>query len=482
MNNLPSTPPDELRSSVRGIVGEHLRRNRPEHLEIFEDSFDLVFSMLSTTSAGASALYTGPSADSTGDASASVATAVFLALRLLQTVSDSEGDPARALGQREAELRAANPGSSDLLTSLATLVLQNHGFQAAVDPIDRPNSGSMVPAPLLEIRAQRSASDISFNLDSPEHRGEPVGQVHLETSPDRTMLALLRSVQDAAPENRSLLMAGLGEELAKAFLPRRLREILQLYSSGTLMILSNEPWIPWELLRLDRTSQALGLRFAISRWRPGRRPPLLFSLTPLSLVPPSAGRLRHAQSVGEDLRRTLGEDSVHELEPRLGPVVEALQDDGRPAFHFAVHGDTRSAAPEGFGLSLIDDPLKAVVVPQMDHRPFALLNACRAAHAEVGLRGPAGIAEAFVESGAGAVVAPLLAVTDRAAARASLRLYQRLLAGDSLAVAVRKVRHADPDPLGGLSYVAFGSPGARCLDSASDVTHGSSSVAPSPGT
>jgi CHAT domain-containing protein len=89
------------------------------------------------------------------------------------------------------------------------------------------------------------------------------------------------------------------------------------------------------------------------------------------------------------------------------------------------------------------------------------LNACQVGQAAETLGQYGGMAQAFVEAGASAVVAPLWVVRDDEAFKVSTQFYEEAFGGASPAMVLRAQR-ATPDDTGTrLAYVLYGHPRLR---------------------
>jgi hypothetical protein len=249
----------------------------------------------------------------------------------------------------------------------------------------------------------------------------------------------------------------------------------------TILFLSAEPYVPWELALVDPPLDAtlppfLSAQATVGRWVLGQRrpplpPPMTLTVTGLAAVSgiyelPGWQRLLSAEAEAADL---VNDHRAAPVDAVTAAVLDLLR--GKPAaevIHFAVHG-TSDAAPEQDGLVLVDgttlDPLVVLGTP-LHGRPFVFLNACQVAQGDQLLGDQAGLAAAFLSAGASAVIAPLWSIDDELARQIAARFYARALHGDPPAEIMRTERAAfldDPATVSStyMAYQYFGHPGLR---------------------
>ncbi len=249
----------------------------------------------------------------------------------------------------------------------------------------------------------------------------------------------------------------------------------------TILFLSAEPYVPWELAVVDPPLDPdlppfLAAQATVGRWLLGqRRPPL----PPPMSVPvggfaavsgvyqlPGWQRLFDAEAEAADLVR------VHQATPIDATTVGILDLlRGKPeanVIHFAVHGNYEAEQAMD-GLILVDgsalDALAVRGTPLHGH-PFVFLNACQVGRGNQLLGDHAGLAAAFLFAGAAGVIAPLWQIDDRIARDIAIRFYERALRGEAPAEILRTERAAfrdTPETTSStyLAYQFFGHPGLR---------------------
>jgi len=251
----------------------------------------------------------------------------------------------------------------------------------------------------------------------------------------------------------------------------------------SLLLISNEPYIPWELAVLPKTSTLfhpelapfLGVQMCVGRWLIGDR-----------LPPPRQHTIRNSYVVSGTYNRpnwnrlVKAEEEAAEIQRQHGATpVEAKFDlilgifDAQPPpdlLHFSMHGRSDDDSTEE-GLVPIDS---GYVKPQMitgaieraqkTPSPFVFLNACQVARGDRILGDYGGIAAAFVKGGAIGVIAPLWSVKDDLAKEIALNFYKAVLEEKiEAAEAMRRARasfvqSSTPISATYLAYQYFGHP------------------------
>ena len=246
------------------------------------------------------------------------------------------------------------------------------------------------------------------------------------------------------------------------------------YRVTSLLLISDEPWIPWELIWLEDpagggSGRFLCEAFALARWLPGSTPCLELPLRRMAVVASEAGG---AEAVAEErrfLERQQGvERSVSIVPSRFEPLVEALSSGGYDGWHFCGHG----AEPKTHGdPNLLAFPLDdyRCLTPKLlaseaaglgRGRPLIFLNACHTGRSGLSLVSQGGWAKQFLGCGAAAFLGTLWGVDGRRAAAFSEALYPRLFAGVPIAQAVRDARRATflADDPSWLAYTLYAHP------------------------
>ncbi len=224
-----------------------------------------------------------------------------------------------------------------------------------------------------------------------------------------------------------------------------------------IAIVSQEPFIPWELMRPYRMVRgkrqqrdALGTEFSVGRWpttdgtSPSQKIPLLdsFVVAP-TYVPPLAFARAEAQLVLDCFAGEM-------ITPAdFDGIQQKLGGQGRSLIHFVCHGQDEETEAEVIRsadkrtrnrVQIIrlenGQTLNSMQILGMagvdtifeEKHPFVFLNACEIGRTTPALVGVGGFAKAFLDLGASAVIAPLWSVKDTIAHEIAETFYKRVMA------------------------------------------------------
>jgi hypothetical protein len=281
------------------------------------------------------------------------------------------------------------------------------------------------------------------------------------------LIGVARSIADEMPER----FWELWSEVAKRTIGR----------PPSILFLSEEPYIPWELAEtrpvIDTAAPPfLSAQAAVGRWvlghrRPPLPPPMEAAISPMAVIwgvynRPGWNRLVKAEEEAATFGDTYGAVTVNAA---ADDVLKCLE--GTPPadlMHFAVHGIYDPTGTQD-GLVLTDghilDPLQ-VKGSTFAGTPFVFLNACQVGNGNRILGDYAGLAEAFLYSGAAGVVAPLWSVQDTIAKELALYFYDNAFRGEGVGEVLRRQRALftkSDDPISAtyLAYQYFGHPQMR---------------------
>lgn len=247
-----------------------------------------------------------------------------------------------------------------------------------------------------------------------------------------------------------------GKTAFTAYLPERSQKFLRTQLDWAILLTTNRPNIPWELLHDDNNflclSHPMGRRPAMlkeAKVPPPRKDGLLRAL----IVGNPTEDLPAAESEANTIAETLRSAGV-EVELLLGKDATAKQFAknirNRPydLIHFAGHAYFEPIKPSLSGLMFCEGPMPAEELGRhLNSRALVVLSACEAGmskttESKTGLVGEFidGIATSVLLGGAIGCLAPMWDVGDGAAKTFSLSFYQHLLDGKSIGESVRQAR------------------------------------------
>ena len=290
-----------------------------------------------------------------------------------------------------------------------------------------------------------------------------------------------------------LVLTAALKPLYEALVPPEIRAKLWEHRNdiGCIQVISSEPFIPWELMKLIEPGKLPALdapylaELGLLRWiaNAGLAPATLYLRDCASryVIPDYLDPRLKLDGLAKE-RNMLTRDLAATPAPvdSVG-LAYFLREGEFDLLHFACHGDASNGGVYDASLELQDRPISQSESTMRDpfgvteveayadfrrrapRRPLVFINACRTGQSGKALVGTGGMAQAFVKSGAGAVVAAAWSITDQPACTFAESFYLALLNGSSLEKAVRLARSAARkagDPTW-LAYTVYGHPYAR---------------------
>ena len=360
------------------------------------------------------------------------------------------------------------------------------------------------PAADLVLRVVRTAeaNGLAFMLNSslPQLplRSQPAGELTLtEKDPQafftnrlQRLSDLAAAIPDSTTDGRMVKeIESLGEGLFELLMPPLLQKIYweqikPLIDKGvlkTMLIISDEPWIPWELIKpylwndasnTEEKADFLVEQVELSRWLARPLPPPLV-VTAAALVAPDV----NLTSVQTETTFFTELSSQHHVTLQ-GPlderdkVIDSLRDGEFQILHFATHGSFDAANADQSELTLADGSLTPADLMGGDlrglrmRRPLVFLNACHSGQVALSLTGLGGWADKFFrEARASAFVGTLWEVNDELAAAFAASFYSALAddktLGEALREARQQIREKEKANPTWLAYSLYGDPNGK---------------------
>ena len=348
----------------------------------------------------------------------------------------------------------------------------------------------------LYIDLANDSRTLSFSLHSVKqeidyHRTK-LGQVILQGSPLEKMQSVYKEMTQlaqkipATAEDRTWAehrLEAVGNELWDELIPDPLKQEYWKFKSRVKSVLmtSEEPWIPWEMLKPYRENddgvQENDLfwcqRFAISRWLSGAGTADELDIRTARSIAPSQVNL---PSVKEEVDFM---DQLSGLRASVTPlasfssrmqVLDSLKNEDLSVLHFACHGMFDSTSPNDSAIKLSDGDLRPsdirVRFGGRRQRPLIFINACHGGRAEFGFTGMGGWAERMVNARAGAFIGAMWEVSDKLALQFAKTFYIALLQenktiAESFRQAREEIRQLAPYNSTWLAYTLYADPEGR---------------------
>ncbi len=301
------------------------------------------------------------------------------------------------------------------------------------------------------------------------------------------------------PEDPEQVLRTLGQNLWRELIPEELKRAYAIergsWHDETLLIVSDEPHIPWELIWPyghgwpDAGPWCITMRLSrwLSRGPQGdghEAPPVLLRFGALACLAPTAPDL----AVAREERRLLAELTSRYALSDLSPdpptwpqVIELLEAGGYDWIHVAAQDRFHPTAPDADSAVWLQDGRaltpEAIVGSDIEERirerrPGFVFNACHGGRQGWALTRLGGWTNRLIGNGAGLLLAPLWEATDDRALDFIRAFYQGLLDGETVAEATRQARLAvrrAGDPTW-LAYSLYAHPNARVVLSSQQET------------
>jgi hypothetical protein len=304
----------------------------------------------------------------------------------------------------------------------------------------------------VEVLRTEANDGRQFRLHCVTKQGEWTGAWNLPMATSDLVNAYVESVMDTEEGGLVAALDGAGLNLWKALknnAPAAAKLIVDALAAGakTMSVISEEAFIPWELMvpELTDKDRSLGTRLQLGRWVTGEyiAPPQRIPMQTGYIVAPTTSSLKSLAGEVKFLKKQLHPGVEVRPANRVG-LNKELGKKARDVVHFICHG--KSEVLQKLILEGTDELDSSAVLGMrgvrkgFTARPLVFLNACEVGGQRLSLDGAGGFAHAFIELNAAAVVAPLWAVEDEAAGLVTTSFYTDVLKGVPLAKALQRIR------------------------------------------
>ncbi len=276
-------------------------------------------------------------------------------------------------------------------------------------------------------------------------------------------------------------LTAIGHDLYLMLFPREMQQIYREIRNRirTVLITSDEPWIPWEILRPfdGEDDDFFCMKFQLSRWLTGETS-LAAHKKVARLVCVEAGEAGLSSAATElqffkDLvSATPGLDGLFQPGATSQDIVRLLEQEGFDLVHFVGHGQYDDQRPGESKVNLEDQAFRSRQIPPgaekklRRDRPVVFLNACQVGRLDRSLTDLDGWAPRWINRcGCSAFLAPVWSVEDECACHFARVFYQEIREGRTLGEAVllarHKLRDKDPGDMTWLAYRLYGHPNGQ---------------------
>lgn len=288
------------------------------------------------------------------------------------------------------------------------------------------------------------APGIGKRLDVPWNLGEKTAEIvsnHMKRFVAKGLTATTRLAE----------LTGAGVQLFRATPPDFQKLFWEMIDTGkppkTIMVVSEDPYIPWELMVPRRTlpgkvetRKPLGVEFSVGRWIRSDyiTAPQQIPLERTYVIAPNyvnaSKNLKWAPEEAKFVCASFQPSKA--IDPAdLEKIKEALREQGATLLHFICHGAAGVGTDQTVYLRDMENNLSCSVVEGLDEfvttvfrdHTFVFLNACEVGRAAPALVGINGLATTFLRLGASGVVAALWSVKDDIAHEVAETFYTKVL-------------------------------------------------------
>lgn len=253
----------------------------------------------------------------------------------------------------------------------------------------------------------------------------------------------------------------------------------------SVQIVTDEPCVPWELMRLADAKRAknvppelFAIRHCVGRWLAAESTALRQRIS-VSKVAVSASSYKDINKVAaklpwadHELKLMIDHYRAKPVPLVSGDLLKFLEGGIAQAVHLACHGKMSIVQPDASVLVMEDTPndLTPLSIARYEvsnglgnHHPLVFLNACDVGAMGATLSLVAGFPAAFLYAGAAALISPLWAVNDERAHRIAEEFYRDVFVASPskpLGAVLRDLRAKwkQENHLTYLAYVLYGDP------------------------
>jgi hypothetical protein len=359
------------------------------------------------------------------------------------------------------------------------------------------NNGKIPPQDLeLFIGLDDDDRTLSFFLHSVKeeigYRRAKVGEVILKGSPLEKMQSIYEKMNQYAKTKPTTTegeilaekrIQDIGNDLWEELIPDQLKQEYWKFKDRvkSIMINSDEPWIPWEMLKPFRYNNEdereddlfWCQQFSVSRWLSGAGTVGEFLI---KTARPIAPKEENLPSLKDEITFL---EQLSSLRPNINSlatfntptqVLDSLKNEDLSIIHFACHGAFDSISPNDSAIKLSDGSLYPsdirVRFGGKRQRPLIFINACHGGRTEFNFTGLGGWVDRLLNARAGAFVGAMWEVSDRLSLQFTKTFYTALIQdnktiADAFRQAREEIRGEAPYNSTWLAYTLYADPEGR---------------------
>ncbi len=256
-----------------------------------------------------------------------------------------------------------------------------------------------------------------------------------------------------------------------------LKELLEEYHN--LLIFTNDPVIPWELLSIG--DKPACLTYSIGRVITGKVESIKFDKKEKDIIQilfigdPSGdleSSIEEIKNIKLELKTAIDQGYIKtstliRSEATIANIIELMKNVKFDIIHYSGHAFYDEKTPNQSGIKLADKNITAKEISQYtDHLPeIVFINACESAQANVELEGGkqlSGLAEAFIQSGTKTFIGSIWPIENKDAISFAHSFYQNLLQEDKTIgecmLESKNELYNSKSSYGWASFLMFGNP------------------------
>lgn len=307
------------------------------------------------------------------------------------------------------------------------------------------------------------------------HLFEPFATIQLDTHKHATLKGICEEIYDGTPEIFKQAYWRLSEAAKDG-----------VFEFNNILFISDEPYIPWELMRVtdpqhQDEAEILSITHSVGRWLAGSSNYLTQQINVQRMVATGSDyvdqkHIPNLPHVEAEMQQLTSRYQAETVPLNSEAVLGFLQNGSAQAVHFACHGRMSMRTPYKSELLMEDHP-QSITPPSISayevetglgaEHPLIFLNACQSGAMADSVSLVSGFPAAFLKAGASAVICPLWTVDDEQANVIAQLFYEAAFEqpGMTLGEIMQRIhqRWETEQQLTYLAYVLYGDPQTRVV-------------------